>query len=52
MPNYIRAYIPGGSYFFTVALLERRRCLLTEHIDALREAFIYPAQWATAPRRP
>lgn len=39
MPNYIRAYIPGGSYFFTVALLERRRCLLTENIDALREAF-------------
>jgi len=39
MPNYIRAYVPGGSYFFTVALLERRRHLLTENIDALREAF-------------
>jgi len=39
MPNYIRAYVPGGSYFFTVALLERRRCLLTENIDTLREAF-------------
>jgi putative transposase len=32
-------YIPGACYFFTVALLERRRHLLTEHIDALREAF-------------
>lgn len=39
MPNYKRTYIPGGTYFFTVALLERRRFLLTEHIDALREAF-------------
>jgi len=39
MPNYIRAYVPGGSYFFTVALLERRRCLLTENIDILREVF-------------
>ena len=39
MPDYVRAYIPGGTYFFTVALLERRRRLLTEHIDALRDAF-------------
>ena len=39
MPNYIRAYIPGGTYFFTVALLDRKRRLLTDHIDALREAF-------------
>ncbi|HSA46945.1 MAG TPA: transposase [Candidatus Competibacteraceae bacterium] len=39
MPHYVRAYTPGGSYFFTVALLERRRHLLTEHINALRTAF-------------
>jgi putative transposase len=39
MPNYIRSYVPGGSYFFTVALLERRRHLLTENINALRTAF-------------
>jgi len=39
MLNYIRAYVPDGSYFFTVALLERRRCLLTENIDTLREVF-------------
>jgi putative transposase len=34
MPDYVRAYVPGGSYFFTVALLERRRRLLTENIEA------------------
>jgi len=39
MPHYVRAYVPGGSYFFTVALLDRRRGLLTENIAALREAF-------------
>jgi putative transposase len=39
MPDYVRAYVPGGSYFFTVALLERRRRLLAENIEALREAF-------------
>ena len=39
MPNYIRARIPGASYFFTVALLERKRQLLTHHIKPLREAF-------------
>lgn len=36
MPHYIRAYCPGGTFFFTVTLLERRRRLLTDHIDALR----------------
>jgi putative transposase len=39
MPNYVRAYIPGGSYFFTVNLLERKRFLLVENIDSLRNAF-------------
>ncbi|MDE2223768.1 MAG: transposase [Xanthomonadaceae bacterium] len=39
MPRYIRAHIPGGTYFFTVVLLERRQRLLTDHIDALRKAF-------------
>ncbi|MCE5232471.1 MAG: transposase [Mizugakiibacter sp.] len=38
MPRYVRAFIPGGTFFFTVALLERRRRLLTEHIDLLRQA--------------
>jgi REP element-mobilizing transposase RayT len=39
MPQYIRAFVPGGTFFFTVALLERRRKLLTENIDKLREVF-------------
>lgn len=29
----------GGTYFFTVSLLGRRRDLLVEHIDLLRDAF-------------
>jgi REP-associated tyrosine transposase len=31
--------LPGGSYFFTVNLADRRRALLTDHIDVLRAAF-------------
>ncbi|MES2490652.1 MAG: transposase [Pseudomonadota bacterium] len=38
MPQYIRAFCPGGTFFFTVTLLERRRRLLTDHIDVLRTA--------------
>ncbi len=41
MPNYIRAFAPGGTFFFTVNLLERRRTLLTDHIEALRAAFSF-----------
>lgn len=40
MPNYRRVWVPGGTFFFTVNLLERRnRRLLVEHIDYLRAAF-------------
>jgi len=39
MPNYTRAYINGGTFFFTVTLLERKRRLLIDHIEPLREAF-------------
>jgi putative transposase len=39
MSNYRRAWVPGGTYFFTVNLLERRRCLLVENVNMLREAF-------------
>ncbi len=39
MPHYLRAHIPGATYFFTVALLERHRPLLVNHIDTLRMAF-------------
>ena len=34
--RYRRAKVPGGTYFFTVALADRSQCLLTEHITALR----------------
>ena len=39
MSNYRRAWVPGGTYFFTVNLLERRRSLLVDRIDDLRAAF-------------
>jgi len=39
MPRYVRAFVPGGTFFFTVTLLERRQRLLVDHIDALRAAF-------------
>jgi putative transposase len=38
MPNYRRAFVPGGCWFFTATLLDRRSSLLTENIDALRDA--------------
>jgi putative transposase len=39
MANYRRNFLPGGSYFCTVNLSDRRRALLTDHIDLLRAAF-------------
>jgi len=39
MANYRRNFVPGGSYFFTVNLADRRRALLTDHLDLLRAAF-------------
>ena len=41
MTQYRRNFVPGGSFFFTVNLADRRLCLLTEHIDLLRAAFRY-----------
>lgn len=38
MPDYRRLRVRGGTYFFTVNLLERRLDLLVRHIDLLREA--------------
>jgi putative transposase len=38
MPDYRRAFVPGGCWFFTVNLLERRNTLLVNRIDALRDA--------------
>jgi putative transposase len=38
MPNYRRAWLKGGTYFFTVNLLKRHNNdLLVRHIDLLRE---------------
>jgi putative transposase len=41
MTNYRRNFVPGGMYFFTVNLADRRARFLTEHIGALRSAFRY-----------
>src|SRR5436309_2300847 len=38
MPNYRRAFVPAGCWFFTVNLLDRRSTLLTDQIEDLREA--------------
>lgn len=39
MPDYRRVRVPGGTYFFTVNLLERYpNDLLVRHIDVLRES--------------
>jgi putative transposase len=35
--KYIRAWLPGGTYFFTVNLAERSRTLLVDHVDHLRD---------------
>jgi putative transposase len=36
MPDYRRNRVPGGTYFFTVNLLDRRSDLLVTHIRSLR----------------
>ena len=37
MPDYLRAWLPGGTFFSTVNLLQRQgNELLTRHIDVLR----------------
>ena len=41
MTNYRRTFIPGATYFFTVNLADRRKTLLIDHIDLLREAVRY-----------
>ncbi len=39
MSNYRRWRVSGGSYFFTVNLLNRKQTLLVDQIEALRNAF-------------
>jgi putative transposase len=41
MTQYRRNYLPGGSFFFTVALAERSSRLLVDHIELLRNAVRY-----------
>ncbi|MEH2535679.1 REP element-mobilizing transposase RayT [Bradyrhizobium sp. AZCC 1588] len=39
MTSYRRNFIPGGCFFFTVNLADRRLRLLTEYVETLRAAF-------------
>jgi putative transposase len=39
MVRYRRNRVEGGTFFFTIALDDRRSTALTDHIDALRAAF-------------
>jgi len=36
---YRRNFVPGGTYFFTVALADRRVATLVDHVDDLRAAY-------------
>jgi putative transposase len=38
MPNYRRYRVPGGTYFFTINLLNRNSDLLVRRIETLRES--------------
>lgn len=39
MSNYRREWMPGGTYFFTVTLANRRSTVLTDAIQLLRHAY-------------
>ena len=39
MPRYVRAHVPGGTFFFTIALARRGDDLLVREVDALRTAY-------------
>jgi putative transposase len=39
MMNYRRALVPGGTFFFTVTIADRRSSVLVENIASLRHAF-------------
>jgi putative transposase len=39
MVRYRRNFVPGGTFFFTVTLADRRSSLLIDHISELRAAF-------------
>ena len=40
MPDYRRNRVPGGTFFFTVNLEDRRSDLLVRRFDALRDAVL------------
>ena len=44
MSAYLRYRVAGGTYFFTVNLLDRQGDLLIRHIDALRQAVRHTRQ--------
>ena len=44
MPNYRRAAIAGGTFFFTLALTDRSSDLLVREIDRLRRAYAHVAE--------
>ena len=44
LPEYRRLLIPGGTYFFTVNLADRRSNLLVKHIEKLRAAWAETAK--------
>src|ERR1700674_5695706 len=39
MVRYRRNFVPGGTFFFTATLADRRSTMLTDHIIQLRAAF-------------
>jgi REP-associated tyrosine transposase len=39
MVGYRRNFVPGGTYFFTVTLADRRSTALVDQIESLRGAF-------------
>jgi putative transposase len=39
MVRYRRNLVPGGTFFFTVALADRRPSALVDHVGLLRAAF-------------
>jgi len=39
MTSYRRNFVPGGSFFFTVNLADRKLSLLTVHLELPRAAF-------------
>ncbi len=44
MSRYRRSWVPGGSFFFTVTLADRRSSLLVDEIDRLRQAYAITRQ--------